>query len=417
MNVSREEVTLSGDTKDEIRVSLREHLAWWGLRHVESDADYFAWQREVFSPQELTTLHRHIEAKRQATDGPTAEIAFYDLTAQPRSVPVLYSQRYEYYVEVGARVARHLDDASTMLDVGCGIGILTTFYAKRCPGSTIVGIDRSPASIDLARQRAQDLGQTNVRFECRDLDHQDLAGRFDLIIATHTLLQAEQEPGLPSFDWRTFARSADVQAQRGFEQRTGLGVRLDRLRVGLTPGGRMVVFEKTRQLARRIPFQRALTAHGLVLIAPPEPVRYRSVEEVTDDGPLYVMGAVPREQAWVWDESPEADGTPPLDVDSLRSARAQGDQPLYENHQTSAEQEWRSLPAKQVTAQVTSTEPDGRQLHVEWGRAGAFVYLYCANTFDQRQLVLIEPARAAVLETYYREITREQPVGGKEPLR
>jgi hypothetical protein len=108
---------------------------------------------------------------------------------------------------------------------------------------------------------------------------------------------------------------------------------------------------------------------------------------------------------------------PPLDLDSLRSARAQGDQPLYENHQISAEQGWLSLPAKQVTAQVTSTEPDGRQLHVEWGRAGAFAYLYCANTFDQRQLVLIEPARAAVLETYYREITREQPAGGKEPLR
>ena len=146
-------------------------------------------------------------------------------------------------------------------------------------------------------------------------------------------------------------------------------------------------------------------------------MRYRSVEEVTDDGPLYVMGPVPREQACEWDESPEADGMPPLDLESLRSARAQGDQPLYENHQISAEQGWLSLPSKQVTAQVTSREADGRQLHVEWGRAGAFVYLYCANTFDQRQLVLIEPARAAVLETYYREITSEQSGGGKETVR
>ena len=408
---------MPGDTNDEIRASLREHLARWGLRHVESDAAYFAWQREVFTPQELDTLHRHIEAKRQATDGPAAEIAFYDLTAQPRSVPALYSQRYEYYLEVGARVACHLGDAATILDVGCGIGILTTFYAKRCPASTIVGIDRSPASVDLARQRAQELGLTNVRFECRDLDQQDLAGCFDLIIATHTLLQAEQEPGLPSRDWSTFVRPADAQAQQKFEQRIGMGVRLDRLRAGLTPGGRMVVFEKARQLARRIAFQRALAARGLRLLAPPEPVRYRSVEEVTDDGPLYVMGPVPREQACEWDESPEADGMPPLDLESLRSARAQGDQPLYENHQISAEQGWLSLPSKQVTAQVTSREADGRQLHVEWGRAGAFVYLYCANTFDQRQLVLIEPARAAVLETYYREITSEQSGGGKETVR
>lgn len=395
---------------------LHDHLAWWGLRHVESDAAYFAWQREVFSLQDLATLHRHIEAKRHATDGPAAEIAFYDLTAQPRSVPALYSQRYEYYLEVGARVAGHLRDATTILDVGCGIGILTTFYATRCPASTIVGIDRSPASIDLARQRAQELGLTNVRFECRDLDRQELAGSFDLIVATHTLLQAEQEPGLPSRDWSTFARATDAQAQRGFEQRTGVGIRLDRLRAGLTSGGRMVVFEKTRQLARRIPFQRALAARGLRLLAPPEPVRYRSVEEVTDDGPLYVVGSVPLEQALPWDEVPEADGMPPLDLAAMGSTQTQDDQPLYENHQSSAEQAWLSLPAKQVTSQVTRTDPDGRQLHVEWGRAGAFVYLYCANTFDQRQLVVIDPARVDLLETYYREITGEQPVGGKESL-
>ncbi|MCI1278644.1 MAG: methyltransferase domain-containing protein [Nitrospira sp.] len=395
---------------------LHDHLAWWGLRHVESDAAYFAWQRDVFSLQELATLHQHIEAKRQATEGPAAEIAFYDLTAQPRSVPALYSQRYEYYLEVGARVAGQLREASTILDVGCGIGILTTFYATRCPASTIVGIDRSPASIDLARQRARELGLTNVRFECRDLDRQDLAGSFDLIVATHTLLQAEQEPGLPSRDWSTFARSGDAQAQREFEQRTGVGVRLDRLRAGLALGGRMVVFEKTRQLARRIPFQRALAARGFRLLALPEPVRYRSVEEVADDGPLYVVGVVPSEQALPWDELPEADGMPPLDLAAMGSMQAQDDQPLYENHQSSAEQAWLLLPAKHVTSQVTRTEPDGRQLHVEWGRAGLFVYLYCANSFDQRQLVVIEPARAALLETYYREIAGEQPVGGKESL-
>ena len=111
--------------------SLRDHLNWWGLRHLESDAAYFAWQKEVFTPQELATLHQHIEAKRASNDGPFAEIAFYDLTAHPRSVPVLYSQRYEYYLEVGSRVLRHFENAPSVLDVGCGIGVLTTFYARQ----------------------------------------------------------------------------------------------------------------------------------------------------------------------------------------------------------------------------------------------------------------------------------------------
>lgn len=401
-------------TIDSVQRALRDHLASWGLRHIESDAAYFAWQREVFTPQELAALHSHIEAKRLATDGPSAEIAFYDLTAQPRAVPALYSQRYDYYLQVGSRVARHIGGAPSILDVGCGIGILTTFYAQQWPGCTVLGVDRSPASIDLARQRALESGLTNLRFECLDLDRQDLSGPFDLVIATHTLLQAEQEPGLPSRDWRTFERSPDAQAQQRFEQRTGLGARLDRLRAMLTPQGRAILFEKARQLARRVPFQRALAARWFRLLVPPEPVRYRSVEEVTDDGPLYVLGVAPQHQALPWDESPEPDGARPLDIDALRSAEAHGDQPLYENHESSAQQAWMELPDKQVSEEVTGEGPDGRQLHVEWGRAGEFMYLYCANTFDRRQLVVIEPARAAVLETYYREIIRDMPDDEKE---
>ena len=408
---------MPADGNDEIRTRLQRHLAWWGLRHIESDAAYFAWQRDVFTPQELDALHRSIDAKRQAAHGSAADIAFYDLTARPRSVPALYSQRYEYYVEVGSRIAARLEDAGTILDVGCGIGLLTTFYAAQCPHATFVGIDRSSASIALARQRTQDLGLTNLRFECVDLDQHSPAGRFDVIVATHVLLQAEQDPGLPSCDWQDFTRALDRQAQSDFEQRTGVGPRLDRLRVALTPHGRVMVFEKTRQLARRIPFQRALAARGLQLLAPPELVRYRSIEEVSDDGPLYVTGLAPSSNPLPWDESPEPDRVPPLTIEQLRSVHVPQDQPLYENHGASAQQDWLDLPAKQVLDQVTRTEADGRQLHVEWGRAGEFVYLYCANTFDQRQLVVIEPARAAMVETYYREILGSQPDGGRDVLR
>ncbi len=408
---------MPGDRNDELQAALREHLAWWELRHIESDAAYFAWQREVFTPEELAALHRSIEAKRAATDGSSAEIAFYDLTAQSRFIPALYSQRYDYYLEVGSRIAAQLEGAQTILDAGCGIGLLATFYAKRCPGSTVVGIDRSPASIALARQRAQELGLTNLRFECLDMDQHELGGHYDLIVATHTLLQAEQDPGLPSCNWQDFTRALDAQAQLDFERRTGVGLRLDRLRDVLAANGRVIVFEKTRQLARRIPFQRALAARGLQLLVLPEPIRYRSIEEVTDDGPLYVMGVTAPRHVLCWDESPEPDGGQPCDLDALRSVQVQGDQPLYENHGTSAHQAWLDLSAKQVVAQVTRKETDGRQLHVEWGRAGEFVYLYCANTFDQRQLVVVNQARSAMVETYYKEIIGEQSTNEQGTVR
>ncbi len=408
---------MPGDRNEEMLKALREHLAWWGLRHIESDAAYFAWQREVFSAEDLAVLHRSIEAKRAATSGSSAEIAFYDVTAQPRFIPALYSQRYEYYLEVGSRIAAHLAGAQTILDTGCGIGLLTTFYAQRCPGATVVGIDRSPASITLARQRAQALGLSNIRFECLDMDQYELSGCYDVIVATHTLLQAEQDPGLPSSDWQDFTRALEAQAQSDFEQRTGVGLRSDRLHKVLAETGRMILFEKTRQLARRIPFQRALAARGLMPLRSPEPIRYRSIEEVTDDGPLYVTGLVSSSNILPWDEAPEPDGAPLLQLEQLRSVRIDPEQPLYENHEASAQQAWLDLPAKQVVEQVTRTETDGRQLHVEWGRAGEFVYLYCANTFDQRQLVVVEQARAAMVHTYYQEIVGEPSTSERRIVR
>ena len=46
-------------------------------------------------------------------------------------------------------------------------------------------------------------------------------------------------------------------------------------------------------------------------------------------------------------------------------------------------------------------------MNVERGRFPGFQYLYCANTFDQRQLVIVKQAQAGILETYYQEILRE----------
>ena len=222
-------------------------------------------------------------------------------------------------------------------------------------------------------------------------------------IATHALVQAEQDPGIPSLNWTTFERAHDERQQAAFEQRTGIDVRLDRLREVLSPGGCMVIFEKTRQLARRVPFQRALDRRGLQLIENPEPIRYRLVEEIADDGPFYV---VQKESArsLAWNEAPEPDEGLLFDRAKLQSVPFDPEAPLYENHWPSAQQAWESLADRLVQQEEMRREPDGRQLHVELGSAEGVTYLYCANTFDQRQLIVVEPARKALLDSYYREI-------------
>ena len=377
------------------------HLAGWGLRQFTSDESYFQWQRETLSPADIAALHRQVEQKRRGSSAD--EVAFYDATAHPHILPVLCSQQYDYYLAIGARVADRIGETRSILDVGCGVGILTTFYAKQYPDKTVVGIDRSPASIARAQEYAKALGLTNVQFECLDIDHRAPTRSFDVILATHVLVQAEQDPGIPSRSWKTFERASESQQQADFERRTGIGTRLDRLIGLLSAQGRMIVCEKTRQLARRIPLQRALAARDLGLIEQPKLIRYRLVEEMTDDGPFYVLGVGTSEQLH-WDELPEADKGRPFDRTKLKTGSTDPDAPLYENHWPSAQRVWEQLHDTHLLKESTRQEPDGRQLHVELGQAEEGIYLYCANTLDQRQLVIVEPAWKGMLESYYQEI-------------
>jgi len=381
--------------------SLHSHLASWGLRQFTSDEAYFQWQRETLSPAEFTALHRNAEQKRSGSS--VDEVSFYDAAAHPNVLPVLYSQRYDYYLAIGSRVAARLGAARSILDVGCGVGILTTFYASQHPDKNFVGIDRSSASIARAQEQTKVSGLTNVRFECLDLDDTPPTRSAELILSTHALVQAEQDPGIPSRDWNTFERAIDRRRQADFERRTRIDLRLDLMSAWLSAQGRMIVFEKTRQLARRVPLQRALAARNLGLIEQPELIRYRLVEEVADDGPFFVLGRGASRHL-PWDETPESDEGRPFDRTTVKTDLTHTDTPLYENHWPSAQRVWEQLHEKHLMKEITRQEPDGRQLHVELGQAKEGVYLYCANTFDQRQLVIVEPARAAMLESYYDEI-------------
>ena len=380
---------------------LEAHLGEWGLRRFTSDETYFQWQRQTLSADDIAALHAQVEKKRHGAS--EEEIAFYDLSAGSRILPVLYSQRFDYYLAVGPCVASRLAGAGTILDFGCGPGILTTYYARRYPHARVIGLDRSRASLAVAQRTADAFHLKNVQFEYSDLDTAPPGGMYDCIVATHALVQSEQDPGLPSRNWRTFERSQDAAVQSAFEHRTGLGPRLDRLMAALSSGGRMIVFEKTRQLARRIPLQRALAARGLYLLERPQPVDYSVVEEVSDDGPLFVLRRG-EGLGIAWDEQPEPDTGPPFDRVQVQSRPPVPDVPLFENHWPSAQGAWEQLDEKAVTREDTAEESDGRQLHVEMGTSRGLRYLYCANTFDQRQLVIVEPARAAMLHTYYQEI-------------
>lgn len=69
----------------------------------------------------------------------------------------------------------------SLLDVGCGNGVVTCFLGSRYPGRRIVGVDRDEAGLEFARALARQNGLANVSFERTNIESDRLTGEFDLI--------------------------------------------------------------------------------------------------------------------------------------------------------------------------------------------------------------------------------------------
>jgi SAM-dependent methyltransferase len=480
---------------------LTEHLKSWGLRRFSDETSYYQWQKETLADEEIALLNR-LGLTRSAGEQGEADRGFYDLAAQENILPVLYSQRYDYFLEVGCAMTNRIEPAHRVLDFGCGVGILTTFYACRFPQITFLGIDRSPGSIARAKEEAARRGISNVQFEIRHIPNDTFSDSFDLIISTQTLFQAEKDPGLPSLSWTTFERAGDSALQVQVEFRTGLKDRLDCLSQLISSGGRMLLCEKAWHLGRRILLQRALASRGYRLVGEPVVFRYQAIDEVVQDGPLFEVSQDPHTPVWSWDEEAtvkpgeslygyqgdiveelvsslneaEIIQTVPLGGDPQQSStvtfarwraclaygfvktqsgfrgliigsvedenvirqyflgaerwtdeqkaqvmaqlwpqsEGQGDEagfPSYESHTAIAQKIWDSLPDRHLHDQATFREQDGREMHIEWGTSGPLTFMYWANTYDQRQLVLMTHHRAKVLHHYYQESLSEMKGG------
>ncbi len=76
-----------------------------------------------------------------------------------------------------------------ILDAGCGTGLSTLMLARLNPGSTVVGVDVSPKSLAIARERAEASGIGGVEFREHDLTTPLPAawGEFDFVVARRVL--------------------------------------------------------------------------------------------------------------------------------------------------------------------------------------------------------------------------------------
>lgn len=483
------------DRIETCREPLRQYLHSWGLQDFTDEAAYYEWQKTSLSGEELRTLQALL-ARRQGSQDSEADRQFYDFLTRPNVLPVVYSQRFQYFLTLGQELIQRISPATDVLDVGCGVGILTLFLAQRFPDVMFCGIDRSSASIIRAQGEAKSRGIGNVRFEQYDLDlgqSPSYEKSFDVILSCQAIFQAEHEPGLPSDGWNTFKRSVDSSRQALHESRTGLQGRLDALVQALRPQGRMMFFEKTLHLGRRVVFQRALANRHLFQLSPPVPCSVGAFQEQELDGPLYEVGMDHTPHQIPWKEEPlqspgdtlyRCVGIPARRIGELLEEQSfekvtrsfpRGEsvtlrfgewhqalvgvvcettggflgavvggrverslllqmlekvkglneeevsdmveyfwgsspgsperelEPCYECHHPFAQHIFFDLPSKHIERQHTFEEGEGRQCHLELGSTLSLGYVYWANTFDQRQLVIMDQSRARLLEEYYEE--------------
>ncbi len=68
-------------------------------------------------------------------------------------------------------IGQYLPARGRVLDVGCGFGLFSLYYATTRPGLVLEGLDRNARRIEMARSAAARLGLSNVRYEVDDARH------------------------------------------------------------------------------------------------------------------------------------------------------------------------------------------------------------------------------------------------------
>jgi len=108
---------------------------------------------------------------------------FHEIMAEDSGQSVVLALESQILPLVPGLIER-LENGLHVLDAGCGSGQALNTLARRFPRSRFIGYDLSEAAIAKARQEANELGNTNVVFEVRDLTDFDRTAEpatFDLI--------------------------------------------------------------------------------------------------------------------------------------------------------------------------------------------------------------------------------------------
>ena len=146
-------------------------------------------------------------------------------------------------------IGQYLPERGRVLDLGCGFGLFSLYFAHAHPGLWLEGLDRNPRRIAMAQAAARKLGLDNVRYEVGDV--MDFRGclTFDAAYMLDIVHHIPEEAVRPL---------------------------LEQVAKILPPGGRLLIKDVDRR-----PFYKRWFTHALDKVMDPgTPVRYWEAEDL-----------------------------------------------------------------------------------------------------------------------------------------
>lgn len=166
--------------------SLSQHLSHYGIEQIHPEYYWLMVQADLGRKGV-----RRLERLRKGAATPAGRRAFYDYIADPRISGIVHSQKEDAIVQSGLAVAQRITGRRRVLDLGCHVGYLTTWYAEIARDRTVTGVDESAEAIRWAQVRAKEINILNVRFEVADLDDGIPGHGYDAIVDTQSTYYVE----------------------------------------------------------------------------------------------------------------------------------------------------------------------------------------------------------------------------------
>jgi demethylmenaquinone methyltransferase/2-methoxy-6-polyprenyl-1,4-benzoquinol methylase len=107
---------------------------------------------------------------------------FFDNTAQTYDSIVKYTTfgKDSFWK---SQIINQIPESSSILELACGTGILTSKIAQKFPHSKIIGVDITNRYLEIAKKKLD--SNKNISFVCQDAQTTELGQEFDCIVSSY----------------------------------------------------------------------------------------------------------------------------------------------------------------------------------------------------------------------------------------